>query len=90
MINLNYHLLVFLKLSALALCCLYKGRQVETSLENSIFVESARSTIECTLQCQRLKKTTFYTDDEKCYCLVAFIDGTNVEQGITFEKVNLL
>ena len=69
---------------------LYESQRVETSLDNGIFVESARSTVECTLHCQRLKKTPFYGDEKKCYCLVVFIDGTNIEQGISFEKVNLL
>ena len=52
-------------------CCLYDGQQVETCLNNATFVHSARSTVECTLQCQRLKKTSFYTEERKCYCIEA-------------------
>ena len=57
-------------LSKISRCCLYEGQQVET-LNNATFVEAARSTVECTLRCQRLKKTPFYTEEEKCYCVEA-------------------
>ena len=72
-----------------SLCYLYEIQQVETSLENAFCVETARSTVECTLQCQRLKKTPFYTDKEKCYCLDASEEDKEDLKinGEIFEKV---
>ena len=72
-------------------CCFYEGQQVETSLNNKTFVESARSTVECTLRCQRLKKTPFFTGEKKCFCLDGGPINDNsanaTQTGTLFEKV---
>ena len=76
-----------------SLCCLYESRKVGTSLENAIFVGSARSIVECILQCQSLKKTPFYTDEEKCHCLDSVgvkKDGTKLHSGTIFQEVKSL
>ncbi|XP_066915319.1 uncharacterized protein [Clytia hemisphaerica] len=89
---MNYfdcHLLVLFKLWTTGFCCLYKSDQVQTSVDNATFVEFARSAVECTFQCQRLKKTPFYTEDKKCYCLDKVQDSVyteDVKNGLIYKK----
>ena len=87
MINDFLEILLFILLSLLpkSNCCLYEGRQINLFLSNGTFVESARSIVECTLQCQRLKKIPFFTvEDEKCFCLENIEDkNSSVEHLIT-------
>ena len=92
MINLKFKFLLLVAILEQffigeSLCYLYEIQQVETSLENANVVGSARSTVECTLQCQRMKKTPFY-GDEKCYCLDELAQGNKVENGLAFQQVS--
>uniref|UniRef100_A0A7M5X4T7 Uncharacterized protein n=1 Tax=Clytia hemisphaerica TaxID=252671 RepID=A0A7M5X4T7_9CNID len=72
-------------------CCLYEGQQVTASLNNTVSVENARSSVECILRCQRLKKTPLYTEEKKCFCFnghPTIHNSTNTTKtGRIFEKV---
>uniref|UniRef100_A0A7M6DNG6 Uncharacterized protein n=1 Tax=Clytia hemisphaerica TaxID=252671 RepID=A0A7M6DNG6_9CNID len=78
--------------SKLSHCCLYEGQQVTASLNNTVFVEDARSTVECILRCQRLEKTPLYTEEKKCYCFGKFEEQSSNESktGTIFKKVSIV
>ena len=74
-------------LICLSLCCFYESHQAKASLNDVILIDSASSEVECILECQNLKQTSFYTDDKKCYCIDSVQPSENIVSGTVFKKV---